>query len=527
MNPKRRARVRESKATVFLSWSGTRSKQTALSIRALVMSVYNSGALVPWMSETDIEGGRKGVEEVDRALADSKFGILCLTPESLLSPWVVFEAGRLTGRFANDSESLVIPVLCDLGPQDMYYPLRQYQAIPIVLDDMRTVAEGLSTIVQTLNRRLGENIVPERDLTLRLKSALNEQMMKDHMGSMVAMANADTRADRLRYLRLLFPTLADVRLPNRLSTRTALEIYEQVEPYIQANHPGLQDSSILLGAVAARHSGRPEANHLLRKLADSNDVKVASAASYEFALQLSADGAEAKSILESRRPGRGQHELTIELMWTILSGLLYMESAQDDEARRCYERVRSDVVNPSGMGYSAIQMAIVACAFLDPRDKASEQCADEWFRAATDDASRKSRNSYPYTSLGAELDRTLAHVVLGHEEAGWPQSQEEYEEYDLVDPKEEQYGKRRKRDIRALRVIQELLPVSVVTSNKGHARAVARQSRILRNNAKAVAALSQWGSREFDGHASMSMEHIKFRLRLFETYVASNCGHLE
>ena len=47
----------------------------------------------PWMSETDIEKGTRGLSELAKALEAIKVGISCLTPENLSAPWLLFEAG--------------------------------------------------------------------------------------------------------------------------------------------------------------------------------------------------------------------------------------------------------------------------------------------------------------------------------------------------------------------------------------------------------------------------------------------------
>ena len=50
-------------------------------------------AVKPWMSERDIEKGQAWFNKLIKALVSVKQGIICLTPESLSEPWVLFETG--------------------------------------------------------------------------------------------------------------------------------------------------------------------------------------------------------------------------------------------------------------------------------------------------------------------------------------------------------------------------------------------------------------------------------------------------
>ena len=79
---------------VFISWSGERSKHVALGLRDWLPAILQTAK--PWMSESDIDKGARGVEEIGKALSDIEIGIVCLTPENLDSRWILFEAGALS-----------------------------------------------------------------------------------------------------------------------------------------------------------------------------------------------------------------------------------------------------------------------------------------------------------------------------------------------------------------------------------------------------------------------------------------------
>jgi hypothetical protein len=79
---------------VFISWSGDRSKHVALALRDWLPMVLQ--AAKAFMSATDIVKGSRGLVELAGTLEVVKVGIICLTPENLSAPWLLFESGALS-----------------------------------------------------------------------------------------------------------------------------------------------------------------------------------------------------------------------------------------------------------------------------------------------------------------------------------------------------------------------------------------------------------------------------------------------
>lgn len=79
---------------VFLSWSGERSRAAASALSELLPDVMP--ALSPWMSEHDIAAGARWGHELAVRLEDAGFGVICLTPENIGVPWLLYEAGALS-----------------------------------------------------------------------------------------------------------------------------------------------------------------------------------------------------------------------------------------------------------------------------------------------------------------------------------------------------------------------------------------------------------------------------------------------
>jgi len=134
---------------VFLSWSGYRSRSAAEALRDWLPLMIQ--AVRPWMSAVDVLAGSQWASEVAFALKESKFGILCLTPENLNAPWVLFEAGVLFHSIN------VCPYLVGFSDEEFDGPLSQFQAV-------RADRAGTEALVMALNRVLGDNAVAEQTL---------------------------------------------------------------------------------------------------------------------------------------------------------------------------------------------------------------------------------------------------------------------------------------------------------------------------------------------------------------------------
>lgn len=89
---------------VFISWSGEKSKAVAHALREFIPDVIQS--VKPWMSDADIRAGECWSNAVAKELQESSFGIICLTADNLMAPWILFEAGALAKTI---SETYVCP----------------------------------------------------------------------------------------------------------------------------------------------------------------------------------------------------------------------------------------------------------------------------------------------------------------------------------------------------------------------------------------------------------------------------------
>ena len=137
---------------IFISWSGQRSKIVAKALRKWIPQVIQS--VKPWISSEDIDAGNLWNQEITIVLEKSKFGIICLTPENMNAPWILFEAGALAKTV---EKKLVCPYLINLKSTEINGPLTQFQAV----EDTK---EGTLNLMTSINHALNENALGEQQL---------------------------------------------------------------------------------------------------------------------------------------------------------------------------------------------------------------------------------------------------------------------------------------------------------------------------------------------------------------------------
>jgi len=103
------------------------------------------------MSANDIDKGLRWRTSISTELEESNFGVICLTPENLNAPWILFEAGALSKLQQN---AHVCTYLFGLEPADLREPLAQFQTTKAEKEDTRK-------LIQTINRAQGDEALTE------------------------------------------------------------------------------------------------------------------------------------------------------------------------------------------------------------------------------------------------------------------------------------------------------------------------------------------------------------------------------
>lgn len=129
--------------TVFISWSGDRSKQVALVLKKRLGHVLQG--IETFMSDEDIPSGTQWFAKIGNQLQEASFGIICVTPDNLNSPWLHFEAGAI----GNQAEpTRVAPIAIDMKKETLPEPLGSFNAVDLTLDGFRRLVSSLHDSLQ-------------------------------------------------------------------------------------------------------------------------------------------------------------------------------------------------------------------------------------------------------------------------------------------------------------------------------------------------------------------------------------------
>jgi TIR domain len=221
---------------VFLSWSGERSKVAAHALRQWLPDVIQ--AIEPWMSSEDIDAGARWGSEVTNQLAETRCGIICLTKDNQIAPWVLFEAGALSKTI---EKTYVIPYLIDLEPSDILPgPLTQFQAKrankPETLDLVRTLNGAL--IKEEFDKPL-----PDEQVNRMFERCWNEleTQLKDlpaPASRPEARSEGDKLTEVLEVVRKMARTITDDINPQLSTQARRLELIQRsINPAVEISMP--------------------------------------------------------------------------------------------------------------------------------------------------------------------------------------------------------------------------------------------------------------------------------------------------
>lgn len=82
---------------IFISWSGRLGQELGKVVSSFFTSVLH---ITPYFSP-EAEKGSDWTAKIQDELTNLSIGIVILTPESISSPWILFEAGALSKGFDN------------------------------------------------------------------------------------------------------------------------------------------------------------------------------------------------------------------------------------------------------------------------------------------------------------------------------------------------------------------------------------------------------------------------------------------
>lgn len=169
---------------VFLSWAGDTSHKCALALREWLPCVINP--LIPYVSSQDIDKGARWSIDIAKELYNSQVGIICLTKESIGSPWLNFEAGALSRTV--EEPTLVMPILFDLKTSEFHGPLLQFQCAIFEQQNMLKLLQDLNNRLPTDKQRSDDGLrksfkIAWPSLSDEVKKVLEQDGNVDRSGS--------------------------------------------------------------------------------------------------------------------------------------------------------------------------------------------------------------------------------------------------------------------------------------------------------------------------------------------------------
>ena len=137
---------------IFLSWSGQFSRDCAAVLYEWLPTVFQNAK--PYMSAKDIEKGDRWSIDIATELADTNYGVICVTSDNIAAPWIMYESGALSKSLA---VSRVSPILFATSPSDLVAsPLLQFQATQFEKGEVLSLLKSINSFALST-----EQISPE------------------------------------------------------------------------------------------------------------------------------------------------------------------------------------------------------------------------------------------------------------------------------------------------------------------------------------------------------------------------------
>ncbi len=220
---------------VFISWSGEVSHIVGLALKDWLPSVIQ--CIDPFISSEDIAKGSRWSSVLETELNESKFGIICLTPENHREPWILFEAGALSRGIG---ETFVAPLLTGMTIPELEGPLAQFNASIASKDDIFKLLISINDRIDTsIDRKLEprqlENIFEA--LWTGFETRINECLAK-----LITIQSA-THEDKVK--RSADDMLEELIELNRNNSRMLIELPSRVQTQLHKESTELYDKRFL------------------------------------------------------------------------------------------------------------------------------------------------------------------------------------------------------------------------------------------------------------------------------------------
>jgi len=124
---------------VFISWSGPLTQKIAAELNGWIPKMLQS--VQTYFTPDDIEKGAHWSNSIEKELSQSEIGILCLTQDNQVSPWITFEAGALS---KHKDVSRVCPLLFNFDNADLTGPLTIFQTTKFEKNEFKKLMSSIN-----------------------------------------------------------------------------------------------------------------------------------------------------------------------------------------------------------------------------------------------------------------------------------------------------------------------------------------------------------------------------------------------
>lgn len=124
---------------VFISWSGPLTQKIAAELNGWIPKMLQH--VQTYFTPDDIEKGAHWSNSIEKELSQSEIGILCLTQENQVSPWITFEAGALS---KHKDVSRVCPLLFNFDNADLTGPLTLFQTTKFEKEEFKKLMSSIN-----------------------------------------------------------------------------------------------------------------------------------------------------------------------------------------------------------------------------------------------------------------------------------------------------------------------------------------------------------------------------------------------
>lgn len=180
---------------LFISWSKSHSLKYAKALYEWIPNVLQE--VTPFVSDITVGSGERSLEIIKEGLEDAGYGLVIVTEDNLLEPWLYFEAGALSMRI--DSKRKVVPILFDgLTFADIKGPITQFQGREASKDNFLKLMKDMNQeLINPIDERRLEQTFDKfwPDLDEAFERISNENL--DNASSTKAKRSNDDKIDEI------------------------------------------------------------------------------------------------------------------------------------------------------------------------------------------------------------------------------------------------------------------------------------------------------------------------------------------